>query len=195
MTRSEAQSGVAQGGEILPTAGNAGRSPAFTTDRPAVLDIDPDKVVPSAVARGICVEYHHLTVWADGAVIEVGMVLPDMGRPSYAVFGSWLEAFDWATSAARADVLAEIGHDCPRTMAWEYGAACGTWCEVEASCRCSAVPCGGACMCPGGRHADYVAAGVPCASCDPRGTCRQCHGPLGEDNIDDTCGPCAEALR
>lgn len=25
--------------------------------------------------------------------------------------------------------------------------------------------------------------------------CRNCRGPLGEDNVDDVCGPCAERLR
>lgn len=29
---------------------------------------------------------------------------------------------------------------------------------------------------------------------DPRGTCRQCDGPLGEDNVDDVCGPCVAEI-
>lgn len=29
---------------------------------------------------------------------------------------------------------------------------------------------------------------------DPRGPCRQCDGPLGEDNVDDVCGPCVAEI-
>lgn len=29
---------------------------------------------------------------------------------------------------------------------------------------------------------------------DPRGTCATCGGPLGEDNVNDVCGPCVAEI-
>lgn len=33
------------------------------------------------------------------------------------------------------------------------------------------------------------------ATVDPRGACVACGGDLGEDNVNDVCGPCATVLR
>lgn len=112
---------------ILPTG--------FTFERPAVLDADPDMDFTVATVRGIGVEYRHTACGYGDA--EVVTVVPDMGRPSYRTFPTWVEAHDYVCDTARREVLAEMGHD--------FG-------QTEASC-------------PGGRHADYVAAGVTCASC------------------------------
>lgn len=113
----------------------------FTFERPAVLD----GAFTVASVRGICVEYHHVV--EDGGIADYVAVYPDQGRPSYRLFPSWIAAHDYACNTARREVLDELGHDCPRTGGWEYGAACGEGCEVESPCRCSAVPCGGACLC------------------------------------------------
>lgn len=102
----------------------------FTFERPAVLDADPDMDFTVAVVRGIGVEYRHVACgYGDVEVVEV---VPDMGTPTYRVFGSWVEAHDYVCDTARREVLDEMGHDC--SIGWTYGVGpcegcAAVWCD------------------------------------------------------------------